>query len=154
MGPYGPQPGLGPNPGPGLHIWFWWTPYLVWWVQAYLVHKSIIPQLLGQFPCHSSLDSCYMGKVYPTDFGFKSKFLMKFLDDSAWFCVEKLKKHAILNKKHKFGDKTWKGVISEKIFPLVRSKYLSSWTGLGRSGHDQITTFVPISQASGPKLGF
>jgi hypothetical protein len=36
---------------------------------AYLVHKSIIPQLLGQFPCHSSLDSCYAGKVYPTDFG-------------------------------------------------------------------------------------
>jgi hypothetical protein len=36
---------------------------------AYLVHKSIIPQLLGQFPCQSSLDSCYMKKVYPTDFG-------------------------------------------------------------------------------------
>ena len=36
-----------------------------------------------------------------------------------------------------------KGVQSEKIkvFPLVCSKYLSSWTGLGKSGHDQITTF-------------
>ena len=30
-------------------------------------------------------------------------------------------------------DKKWKGVKSEKIkiFPLVCSKYLSSWTGLG-----------------------
>ena len=25
--------------------------------------------------------------------GFKTEFLMKFLDDSAWFCVEKLRKH-------------------------------------------------------------
>ena len=28
----------------------------------------------------------------------------------------------------------------KKILPLVCSKYLFSWTGLGRSGHDQITT--------------
>ena len=43
----------------------------------------------------------------------------------------------------KFVNKKWKGVISEKIkvFPLVCSKYLSSWTGLGRSGHDKITSF-------------
>ena len=36
-----------------------------------------------------------------------------------------------------------------KIFPLVCSKYLSSWTGLGRSGHVQITTFGPIWHVSG-----
>ena len=41
-----------------------------------------------------------------------------------------------------------------KVFPLVCSKYLSSWTGLGRSGHVQITTFGQISHASGPKLSF
>ena len=42
-----------------------------------------------------------------------------------------------------FVNKKWKGVKSEKIkvFPLVWSKYLSSWTGLGRSGHVQITTW-------------
>ena len=45
---------------------------------------------------------------------------------------------------------------SEKIkaFPLVCSKCLSSWTGLGRSGHVQITTVGPISHVSGPKIGF
>ena len=33
---------------------------------------------------------------------------------------------------------------SEKIkaFPLVCSKYLSSWTGLGRSGHDGSQSLV------------
>ena len=43
-------------------------------------------------------------------------------------------------------NKTADFIKSEKIkaFPLVRSKYLSSWTGLGRSGHVQITTFGPI----------
>ena len=47
----------------------------------------------------------------------------------------------------KFVNKKKKGVKSEKIkiFPLVCSKYLSSWTGLGRSGHVQITTFGKIS---------
>ena len=34
-------------------------------------------------------------------------------------------------KNDKFANKKWKGVKSEKmkIFPLVCSKYLSSWTG-------------------------
>ena len=66
----------------------------------------------------------------------------------------------LINKTHdfikddKFANQKWKGVLSEKIkvFPLVCSKYLSSWTGLGRSGHDQITTFSQISHVSGPKL--
>ena len=31
-------------------------------------------------------------------FGTKTKFLTKFLDDSAWFLLEKLKKHVILTK--------------------------------------------------------
>ena len=39
-----------------------------------------------------------------------------------------------------------------KAFPPVCSKYLSSWTGLGKTGHDQITTFGSISRVSGPKL--
>ena len=34
-------------------------------------------------------------------FGFKIDFLTKFLDDSAWFCVEKLKKHGFETKKLK-----------------------------------------------------
>ena len=40
----------------------------------------------------------------------------------------------------------WKGVISEKIKAKTcfADKDLSSWTGLGRSGHVQITTFGPI----------
>ena len=28
-----------------------------------------------------------------------------------------------------------------KVFPLVCSRYLSSWTGLGRSGHVRFPTF-------------
>ena len=53
-------------------------------------------------------------------------------------------------------NKTDDFIKSEKIkaFPLACSKYLSSWTGLGRSGHVQITTFGPISHVSGPKLSF
>ena len=31
-------------------------------------------------------------------FGFKIRFLTKFLDDSAWFLLEKLKKHVIFTK--------------------------------------------------------
>ena len=60
----------------------------------------------------------------------------------------------ILQANDTFSNKKWKGVKSEKVkvFPLVCSKYLSSWTGLGRSGHDQITTFGLISHVSGPKL--
>ena len=51
-------------------------------------------------------------------------------------------------------SKTDDFIQSEKIkaFALVCSKFLSSWTGLGRSGHVQITTFDSISHASGPKL--
>ena len=53
-------------------------------------------------------------------------------------------------------SKTNDFIKSEKIkaCPLVCSKYLSSWTGLGRSGHVQITTFGPISHVSGLKMVF
>ena len=62
-------------------------------------------------------------------------------------------KHMILEKTDKFGNKTWKGVISEKkIFPLVCSKYLSSWTGLDRSGHVRSQSCGQISHVSGPTL--
>ena len=47
----------------------------------------------------------------------------------------------------------WKGVISEKIKAKTCfvDKDLSSWTGLGRSGHVQITTFGKISHVLGSK---
>ena len=41
-----------------------------------------------------------------------------------------------------------------KAFPLVCSKYLSSWTGLGRSGHDRSQSFGPIWHVSGPEMVF
>ena len=49
-------------------------------------------------------------------------------------------------KNHKFVNKAWKGVKSEKIkvFPLLCSKYLSSWTGLGKSGYVRFPTFGQI----------
>ena len=59
-------------------------------------------------------------------------------------------------KNDKFVNKKGKGVILEnkKVFPLVCSKYSSSWTGLGKSGHDQITTLGSISHVSDAKLSF
>ena len=59
-------------------------------------------------------------------------------------------------KNIRFAKKRWKGVKSEKIkvFPLVCSKYLSSWTGLGRSGHDGSQSFGPIWHVSGPEMVF
>ena len=59
-------------------------------------------------------------------------------------------------KNIKFVNKEWKGVKSEKIkvFPFVCSKYLSSWRGLGRSGHDGSQSFGPIWHDSGPEMVF
>ena len=53
-------------------------------------------------------------------------------------------------------NKTDDFIKSEKIkaFPLVCSKYLSSWTGLGRSGHDGSQSFGPIWHVSGPEMVF
>ena len=70
--------------------------------------------------------------------------------------INSLGKTYVLTKDMKLATKKRKGVKSEKIkvFPLVCSKYLSSWTGLGRSGHVQIMTFGPISHFSGPKIVF
>ena len=53
-------------------------------------------------------------------------------------------------------NKTNDFIKSEKIkaFPLVCSKYLSSWTGLGRSGHDGSQSSGPILHVSGTKIGF
>ena len=52
---------------------------------------------------------------------------------------------------HSYKIKIWKGVLSEKIKPKTcfADKDLSSWTGLGRSGHVQIMTFHKISYLSG-----
>ena len=66
------------------------------------------------------------------------------------------------SEKWDFDDKTqgvmyWKDVISEKKREgkaRFADKDLSSWTGLGRSGHVQIPTFGLISHVSGPKLTF
>ena len=61
----------------------------------------------------------------------------------------------IKNDKFLF-NKTEDFIKSEKIkaFPLVCSKYLSSWTGLGRSGHDGSQSFGPIWHVSGPEMVF
>ena len=59
-------------------------------------------------------------------------------------------------KNDKFSNNNWKGVKSEKlkVFPLVCSKYLSSWTGLGKSGHVQSQSVGSILHVSGFKLTF
>ena len=62
----------------------------------------------------------------------------------------------IFKKHDKFANKEWKSVISEQIKAKTcfADKDLSSWTGLGRSGHVQITTFGPIWHVSGPEMVF
>ena len=57
---------------------------------------------------------------------------------------------------HKLVKSKWKGVIlgRKHIFLLACSKYLSSWTGLGKSGHVRFPTFGQISHVSGPKMVF
>ena len=79
------------------------------------------------------------------------------------FCDKDLSSVSLLNKRYefiendKFVNKEWKGVISGKRFPLVCSKYLSSWTGLGSSVNFPSTfrkTFGQISDVSGPKMLF
>ena len=68
--------------------------------------------------------------------------------------INLLIKHMIFKKHHKFVNKKWKRVISEKIKAKTRyvDKDLSSWTGRGRSRHVRSQSFDLISQVSGPKL--
>ena len=62
----------------------------------------------------------------------------------------------IFKKHDKFVNKKWKGAISEKIKAKTcfADKDLSSWTGLGRSGHDRSQSFSKKSYVSVPKHSF
>ena len=62
----------------------------------------------------------------------------------------------VFTKSVKLANLKKKGVKSKKtkVFPLVCSKYLFSWTGLGRSGHVRFPTFGLISHVSGPEMVF
>ena len=59
-------------------------------------------------------------------------------------------------KHDEIANEKWRAAISEKIkiFPLVCSKYLSSWTGLGKTGHVRFRTFGRIFYVLGSKFGF
>ena len=67
--------------------------------------------------------------------------------------INLLSKTYDFQKNDKFVNKEWKSLISAKIKTKTcfADKDLSSWTGLGRSGHVQITTFGPIWHVSGSK---
>ena len=67
-----------------------------------------------------------------------------------------MKNNKFAIKNDEFVNKKGKGVISEENKGEARfaDKDLSSWTGLGRSGHVRSQSFGPISHASGPKLTF
>ena len=75
------QSGLGPGPG--------WGPYGPLWA---LRDRS---WQVRTCPNHT-FDHDFWSNL--TRFGFKIRFLTKFLDDSAWFLLEKLKKHVILTQ--------------------------------------------------------
>ena len=61
-----------------------------------------------------------------------------------------------LVKNDKSANKKREGVISGRKKGKARfaDKDLSSWTGLGRSGHDRSQSFGQNSHNSGPKLIF
>ena len=48
--------------------------------------------------------------LHKKQIGFNILFLAKFLDDSAWFCVEKLKKHVFETNKFKDQSKIQKEI--------------------------------------------
>ena len=70
--------------------------------------------------------------------------------------INSFSKTSNLIKNNKFANKKWKRVISEKMKAKTcfADKDLSSWTGLGKSGHVQITTFGPILHVLGSKFVF
>ena len=62
-----------------------------------------------------------------------------------------------VNKNNKFAYKDWTGSFSgerKKGKACFGDKDLSSWSGLGRSGHERSQSFGSISHVSGPKLTF
>ena len=67
-------------------------------------------------------------------------------------CGNYCKAHDLI-KTDTFANQERKRAILEKD-PLVCSKHLSSWTGIGRSGHVQSQSFRSISHVSDPKLTF
>ena len=85
-------------------------------------------------------------------FGFKIEFLTKFLDDSAWFCLKKLKNIFFRPKTLIFDPKSPNcpyGPLWAHMGP-----YGSSWAGLGRSRHVRFPTFGRILHVLGSKFGF
>ena len=67
------------------------------------------------------------------------------------------KKHVkFANKNDKFANEIWKGLVSEekKGKACFAHKDLSSWTGLGKSGHVRSQSLGPISHVSNPKPSF
>ena len=74
--------------------------------------------------------------------------------DSKQSCLDAIYKICEFTKETEFVDNNWKDVISEEKKKKARSadKDLSSWTGLGKSGHDRSQSFDPISHVPGPKL--
>ena len=97
----GAQSGLGPGPG--------WGPYGPLWVlldRSWQVRTCPISDFWSNFAC----------------FGFKIKFLITFLDDSAWLLLEKLKKHIFSIKNLNILPKMWK-----KILKISTRNYRDFW---------------------------
>ena len=72
--------------------------------------SSTFPALQGPGPGPSRSSRDRAGPIWThisafwlnfAHFGFKTQCLTKFLDDSAWFCVEKLEKHGFETKNHR-----------------------------------------------------
>ena len=157
MGPYGPL---------WAHIWAHMGPY----------GPIYGPMWAHMGPYGPSWTGLGEGVNFPSTFrrdiwtnlvrlGSKTHFLMKFLNDSAWFCVGPgpgwgphgpLWAHIWAHKGPYMGPC---GPICAHMGPCGPiwahvGPYGSSWTGLGRSGHVRFPTFGRISHVSGPKLGF
>ena len=64
------------------------------WMPKMIIRKNAFRK--GMFSRRLSLHVPTFGPF--AHFGSETDFLMKFLDDSAWFCLEKLKKRVVSTK--------------------------------------------------------
>ena len=107
----GARAGLGPSPGWGpVRVGAHMGPYGPLWAHIWAHMGPYGPIWAHMGPYGSSWTGLGKSVNFPSTFrktiwtnfacfGSKTEFLMKFLDDSAWFCVEELKKHVVFQSK-------------------------------------------------------
>ena len=94
-------------------------------------------------PIWAYISDCWFNFVC---FGSKAEFLTKFLNDSAWFCVEKLKNTFLRSKSLKTVNKSPK--IFKNTLKCCPPRVPPSFTEHGHSKHEgtHLASFEPSAQ--------